>query len=168
MMLVRWQPWNEFERINRQIDQVFDELVGSRRSYAWMPAVELHEAPEYLTLRAILPGMERKDLNVEVTREAVLISGERRHAEPGENATLLHSEFGYGQFRRVIALPVPVQNDRAIAEYNNGILTLTLPKVTEASDRVVKVNIGEVKPVEQTPGIAAESTEVVEDRDTNA
>jgi HSP20 family protein len=86
--------------------------------------------------------MEAKDLDVHVTAEAVSISGERQSEMHSEDKGVTRSEFRYGQFRRVIPLPTPIQNDKVQADYKNGILSLILPKVEAEKTKVVKVNIG--------------------------
>lgn len=144
-MLVRyWQPWRELETLRRQFDQMFDELAHNTASddqSTWAPAIELKDAGDTLTLRAQLPGMDAKDLDVQVSREAVSISGEHRTEQKTEEKGFFKSEFRYGKFHRVIALPVPVQNEQVKADYKDGILTLTLPKVEEVKHQVVRVNL---------------------------
>lgn len=147
-MLVRyWQPWKDMELMRRQFDQLFDEL-GQAQPVAtiWRPAIELKEDGDQIVLRAELPGMAAKDLDVQVTREAVVISGEHRHEQQTEEKGRVKSEFRYGQFRRVVPLPAAIQNDKVEAEYKNGILSLTLPKVEEAKNKVVKINLAESEP----------------------
>ncbi|TAE62339.1 MAG: Hsp20/alpha crystallin family protein [Oscillatoriales cyanobacterium] len=85
--------------------------------------------------------MEAKDLDVQVTAEAVAISGERRSQTKTEDKGITRSEFRYGSFRRVIPLPARVQNDSVQAEYKNGVLNLTLPKAEAEKNRVVKVEL---------------------------
>jgi HSP20 family protein len=151
MMIVRWQPFDEIQTLRRQIDQVFDELKGvsDRYSEAWSPAIELQDSPENLILRVQLPGVDRKDIDIQVTREVVAIAGERRHPSGTEDRGYLHSEFHYGKFHRVVRLPLAVQSDRASAEYEDGILTLILPKQGRARDRVVKLNLAEMTSASQ-------------------
>lgn len=144
-MLVRyWQPWKDMELMRRQLDRLFDEL-GHTQPVAtlWRPAIELKEDDDQIVLRVELPGMAAKDLDVQVTREAVVISGEHRHEQQTEEKGVMKSEFRYGQFRRVVPLPAAVQNDKVAAEYKDGILSLTLPKVEEAKNKVVKINLAE-------------------------
>lgn len=147
MALIRWQPFQEFETLRRQMDRVFDELATSDSATmptnAWKPAIELQDAQDNLVLRAELPGLDAKDIDVHVTREAVVITGENRYENKTEDRNFFHSEFRYGKFQRVISLPVAIQNNEVKADLTNGILTLTLPKVTEARRTVVKVNLGE-------------------------
>ena len=85
--------------------------------------------------------IEAKNLDVRVTREAVTISGEHRHQAQASDRHYFRSEFRYGKVQRTIPLPVPVQNDQVKAEFKDGILTLSLPKVPEMQDKVFKVEL---------------------------
>lgn len=145
MALIRWQPFQEVETLRRQMDQMFDEMIGVNREsqMTWKPAVELQDTEENVILRAEIPGVEGKDLDIRVTREAVAISGEHRYEKKAQERGYFRTEFRYGNFQRVIPLPVAVQNDQVQAEFKDGILTLTLPKVTEARRKVVKVNLAD-------------------------
>jgi HSP20 family protein len=142
-MLVRyWQPWREIESIRRQMDSVFDELTQTTdNESSWTPAVELKDNGETLTLRAQLPGIDAKALDIQVTKEAVSLAGEHREEHKTEKDGFFRSEFRYGKFQRVIPLPVAVQNDKVEAAYKDGILSLTLPKVEEARNKAVKINL---------------------------
>lgn len=143
MAIMRWSPWSEMSAIRSQLDRLFDEMTEQSSSVKtiWKPAVELQDNGESLTLKAELPGIEAKDLDISITREAVMIRGEHRYENQTENRGYFRSEFRYGKFERVVGLPVPVQNDKVDANFNNGILTLTLPKTEAAKNRVVKVNL---------------------------
>lgn len=145
MTLIRWQPFQELETLRRQMDHMFDEMNGLKNTSAvsWQPAIEVQDADDYVILRAEIPGIEAKDLDVRVTREAVSLSGEHRYEQKTAAKGFFRSEFRYGKFGRVIALPVAVQNDQVKADFANGILTLTLPKVEVAKNRVVKLNLTE-------------------------
>lgn len=143
MALIRWQPFQEMESLRRQMDQMFDEMVAvnHQTQLTWKPAVELQDTAENIILRAEIPGVEGKDLDIQVTRKAVAIAGEHRYEKKAEEKGFFRTEFRYGKFQRVVNLPVAVQNDQVKAEFKDGILTLTLPKVAEASHKVVKVNL---------------------------
>jgi HSP20 family protein len=150
MALIRWQPFHEMETLRRQMDQVFDELAGFNRDVktnTWSPAIELKDENEHLVLRAEIPGVEGKDLDIQVAREAVSIAGETRYEKKTEEKGFYRSEFRYGKFQRTIPLPIPVENDKVQAEFKNGILTLTLPKAEEVRRRVFKVNLDEGKTI---------------------
>lgn len=88
-----------------------------------------------------LPGIEAKDLDVQVTENAVAISGDRKSENKTEENGRTVTEFHYGKFQRVIPLPTRIQNTNVTAEYKDGILNLTLPKAQEEKNKVVKVKL---------------------------
>ena len=149
-MLTRyWQPFRELETLRRDFDRMFNELsvpVNGNSVIDWKPAIELKDTGDNLVLRAVLPGIDVKDVNVQVTNEAVLLSGEHHYEQKTEDNKLFKSEFRYGKFQRVIPLPVAIINDQVQAEYKDGILTLTLPKVVEEKNKVVKINLADLNP----------------------
>ncbi|MDY6781848.1 MAG: Hsp20/alpha crystallin family protein [Cyanobacteriota bacterium] len=146
MAIVRWNPFSEIESLRRQMDTMFDEvtkLEGGTSGANWRPAIELQDREDELLLRAEVPGIEGKDLDIRVSRNAVTLRGEHRFDHKKEEKGHVRSEFYYGKFERTVGLPVAVQNDKVSAEFANGILTLTLPKADEARNRVIKVELGE-------------------------
>ncbi len=159
MALIRWQPYQEIETLRRQMEQMFNELaIANREQTTWKPAVELKDTEDSVILRAEIPGVEAKDLDIRVTPEAVAIAGEHNYDKKTEQRGYFRTEFRYGKFKRVIPLPVPVQNDQVQAEFKDGILTLTLPKVTEARRKVVKINLADTTPA--TPEVTGEQAAV--------
>ena len=155
MLMRYWQPFTEIETIREQLDKAFDQRPATRDNSeaTWMPALELVDAGNNFVLKAQLPGIDPKDIDVQVTREAISISGERRYENTEEKPGYVRSEFRYGKFHRVLSLPAPIQNDSVQAEYKDGILTLTLPKVTEARNKVVKINLAEIAGASATPAL---------------
>ncbi len=147
MALIRWEPFREIDSLQKEMNRLFDTLTPAleerRNGVAFIPPAELQETPEAISLKLEIPGLETKDLDVQVTAEAVSISGERRCETQTEENGLMRSEFRYGKFQRVIPLPVRVQNDQVTAEYKNGVLSLNLPKAEQEKNRVVKVNINQ-------------------------
>jgi HSP20 family protein len=147
-MMTRWTPFHEIDSLQREINRLFGALApnhlpdGEKLATPFVPAAEMTETPEAVHLKLELPGMEAKDLNVEVMADSVSISGERKSETKTEEKGVTRTEFRYGQFRRVIPLPVKVQNDNVTAEYSDGILTLALPKAEAQKNKVVKVNLG--------------------------
>ncbi|MBW4448037.1 MAG: Hsp20/alpha crystallin family protein [Spirirestis rafaelensis WJT71-NPBG6] len=148
MALIRWQPFQEMETLRHQMDKMFDEMAGLNREMAtktWSPAVELEDTNDHIILRAEVPGLEGKDLDIQVAREAVSIAGETRYENKAEERGYLRSEFRYGKFQRTIPLPAAIKNDQVQAEFKNGILILTMPKAEEAKNKVVKINLADGK-----------------------
>ena len=142
MTLVNWQPWQEMEAMCRQFDQVFEDLVTTQRvEPTWQPAAELKSTGTEFVLRVQLPGIDAKDFNVKIGRTGVAISGEHKVETKTDENGFFRSEFRYGKFQRVISLPSPIQNDQVNAEFKDGILTLTLPKVQAVRPSVVTLNL---------------------------
>jgi len=155
MLMRYWQPFTEIETIRQQLDKAFGGLAATRDNSeaTWMPALELVDAGDNFVLKAQLPGIDPKDVDIQVTREAISISGEHRYENTEEKSGYVRSEFRYGKFHRVLPLPAHIQNDSVQAECKDGILTLTLPKVTEARNKVVKINLGEIAGTPATPAL---------------
>jgi len=169
-MTLRWQPWQEMEAARRQFDRMFEDLVPAReallKSEHWSPAIELASTDTEFTLRAQLPGIDAKNLDVQVGQKAVSISGEHKF-EKTENNDYFRSEFRYGTFQRVIPLPAPVQNEQVKAEFKDGILTLTLPRLQAVKPSVVKVNLlGDVAPEAIAPAETAQPEAISTERNS--
>lgn len=147
MAMIRWEPFREVDTLQRDMNRLFDSLMTTTGTenvggVSFMPAAEMQETGDAIHLKLEVPGLEAKDLNVQVTAEAVAISGERKSETKTEEKGVTRSEFRYGRFQRVIPLPTRIQNDKVQAEYKNGVLTLALPKAEAEKNKVVKVNIG--------------------------
>ena len=148
MALVRYNPWQEMSSLQRQLNRLFDDAFTSESWGEWsnlskVPAAELTETDDALLLKLEVPGMEAKDLDIQVTADSVSISGERKEETKSEEKGVTRSEFRYGKFSRVIPLPVKIQNTNVTAEYKDGILNLTLPLAQEEKNKVVKVSLPE-------------------------
>ncbi|MDJ0634614.1 MAG: Hsp20/alpha crystallin family protein [Xenococcaceae cyanobacterium MO_188.B29] len=148
MALVRYNPWQEMNSLQRQLNRLFDDALTPANwddfgNLSKIPAAELTETDDALHLKLEVPGMEAKDLDIQVMADRVAISGERKEETKTEEKGRTRSEFRYGKFQRVIPLPARIQNTNVTAEYKDGILNLTLPKSEEEKNKVVKVNIGE-------------------------
>lgn len=160
MAIVRFNPFRDVELMQRQMNRLFDEMMsyntqnesginavasqfpgGVNDNTNFIPAAEIQETPDAIKLKMELPGIEPKDLDVKVTAEAVAIRGERRSETKHDDKGIHRSEFRYGSFQRVIPLPARIQNNQVQADFNHGVLTLTLPKAEEEKNRVVTVNL---------------------------
>ena len=145
MSLIRWQPFSEIDSLQKEMNRLFDNLAPrttEELGSAFIPAAEMEETPEAIHLKLEVPGMDAKDIDIQVSADAISISGERKSETKTEDKGMTRSEFRYGSFRRVIPLPTRVQNTNVNAEYKDGILNLTLPKAEEDKNKVVKVNVG--------------------------
>jgi HSP20 family protein len=153
MSLIHWQPLKELNTLQHRMNRLFDEFMhGSETSLqhmpstwdtVWTPAIELKETDTEIVLKAQVPGVDAKDLDVQVSENAVSIAGVHQEEQRTEEEGMVRSEFYYGQFQRVVPLPTSVQYEKVKAEFKDGIITLTLPKEESARGRVVKVNLDE-------------------------
>ena len=146
MAIIRYNPWQEMNALQRQLNRLFDDALmpdswGDFGNLAKVPAAELTETEDEFHLKLEVPGMEAKDLDIQVTVDHVSIAGERKSETKSEEKGVTRSEFRYGKFSRVIPLPARIQNTNVTAEYKDGILNLTLPKAEEEKNKVVKVNL---------------------------
>ncbi|MCF4967680.1 Hsp20/alpha crystallin family protein [Nostoc sp. CMAA1605] len=148
MALIHWNPLQELNTIQRQLNHIFDEDMLSTtildRTATKVPAAELQETDDAVYLKLEIPGVEAKDIDLQVTDKSVYISGERKSQTKTEEKGKIKSEFHYGKFQRVIPLPARIQNTNVKADYKDGILHLTLPKAEEEKNKVVKINLDSV------------------------
>lgn len=144
MALIRWETFREIESLQRDMNRLFDRMMvpgNEGRSDiiaagpSFIPAAEMHETPDEITLKMEVPGIEAKDLDVKVTAEAVAISGERKSEIKSDDRGMNRTEFRYGRFQRIIPLPARIQNDKVQAEFKNGVLCLTMPKAEEEKNK---------------------------------
>ncbi|MEO1509216.1 MAG: Hsp20/alpha crystallin family protein [Cyanobacteria bacterium J06633_23] len=145
MALVRWNPNRELDSLQREMNRLFDDVFTSPRQNGisgFTPAAEIEERGDAYHLRLEVPGISKDDLDIQVTAETVSISGERRASTQTEEDGLTRSEFRYGSFSRAVSLPGRIDHQSVVADYNDGILSLTLPKAEEEKNKVVKVNVG--------------------------
>ncbi|BAQ60498.1 small heat shock protein [Geminocystis sp. NIES-3708] len=145
MSLVRFYPLSDINSLHRQMNRLFDEITSwdNTNNTVLKPSVELLDNQDTLTLRVLIPGIDKKDLDISVTSEAVKISGEYRSQKENKDNGYYVSEFNYGKFERTINLPVAIQNEKVSADYKDGILTLNLPKIEQAQNKVFKVSLSE-------------------------
>lgn len=139
-------PWREFEDMSSRLARFFDESSsrGPANGSAWLPAVNVSESKDGLVLTAELPGMSQDDVSVEIENNVLTISGEKvEERTEGEEERRYHVwERSYGSFRRSFTLPRTVKGDEVTARFDNGVLTVNLPKVAEAKGRKVEIAQG--------------------------
>ena len=146
MTIVRFNPLYEINSLHRQMNRLLEDIStwDNEQGNVFKPAVELTDHDDKLTLRVWLAGIDKDNLDVSVTRDAVKISGEFKHESEDKGNGYYISELKYETFARNVNLPVPVKNQEVTADYTDGILTLTLPKLDDVKNKVFKVNIGDI------------------------
>lgn len=144
MMVRRYlDPFTEINAIRRQINDIFGDFTSETPIQTdWTPAVRLVDQDDAYVLTVQLAGVNAADVDVQVTADAVSISGQRVAPEASEAVKVLYDDTRYGRFHRLVNLPEAVQNVEAKADFSHGVLTLTLPKVIETRNKVVKISLG--------------------------
>ena len=141
----RWEPFRNLSDIQTEVNRLFDTVVGRSTGSAsagrWLPAVDMRETKDDLVLTVEVPGVREKDVSVSITGDLLTIRGERRWEEESKDQKFLHVERAYGQFERMVQLPMAVQADKVKASYRDGVLQITLPKAEELKPREIKIDI---------------------------
>ncbi len=143
--LAALEPMRDLDSIRDEFDRVFERffrgLPNRWVDSLWAPAVDLIDARDRLIVRAVIPGIDRNNLEVKVTGELLVISGRTEEDIEKEGRNYYVREVRTGAFRREVPLPVEVEAEKVSAAYRNGILTITLPKIKEAPAKEVKIKV---------------------------
>jgi HSP20 family protein len=145
-------PVGTLQRMADQMDRLFDDFgLGSRWTRplwqesgmeAWAPEIDVFHKNNELTIRADLPGLQREDVSVELTDDAVTIQGERKREHEEEREGFYRSERSYGSFCRVIPLPDGAIADQAKANFKDGVLEVTMPAPPASKGRRLDITEG--------------------------
>jgi len=136
------------DQINRLFSDVFDRPADESNLTSWAPAVDIFETEHELVVKADLPDINPKDLDIRVENNILSIRGERKFESKVSEDKYLRVERAYGSFSRSFSLANTVNSEAINADYQDGVLTLTVPKREEAKPKQIKVNVG-------TPAVAA-------------
>lgn len=139
--LTRWEPVREMMTLREAMDRLFDDAFTHPISLNnWgAPAIDLYQTSDNVVVKAALPGLKTEDVQISVTGDMLTMKGEFRQNDEVKEATYHLKEQRYGSFERSIALPADVQSDKAKAEFENGVLTITLPKAEQARPKTITV-----------------------------
>jgi HSP20 family protein len=130
------------DQINRLFSDAFDRAEGESNLTAWAPAVDISETAHELVVKADLPGIDPKDLDIQVENNVLTIRGERKFEKKVDQDNYLRVERTFGSFSRSFSLANTVNPEGIKADYHNGVLTLVIPKREEAKPKQIKVNVG--------------------------
>jgi HSP20 family protein len=152
MRLIRWQrpevgtwePFNHLSTLRDEINRLFEvpHADGGRESefFGWAPPMDLYEDKNNLVVRAELPGMKKEEIDISLHEGSLVISGERKLEAENNDGDASRSERFFGRFQRALQLPKPVNAEGVNATYQDGILTVTLPKTEESKPKQITVS----------------------------
>jgi HSP20 family protein len=122
-----WSPFDELRTLQREMNRLFDGYE-SGTALSRFPALNVWGNGENVVVTAELPGLEVEDLDISVVNNQLTIKGERKADKPAENAVCHRCERASGKFVRTVRLPFAVENDEVTAKYDNGVLSITMPR----------------------------------------
>ena len=141
-------PFSELENIQREINRMIDcslsrthvndtTLLGGQ----WTPAVDIYDSSDNILIKAELPGLEKDEIEISVQDNNLIIKGEKKKEQEIKEDNYFRTERFYGSFCRMVPLPADVDPGRADTRYQDGILSLTLPKKAEAKPKQIKIEV---------------------------
>lgn len=142
--LTRWEPMREMMTLREAMDQLFNDAFTrpiSMGSVAASPAVDLYQTRDEVVVKAALPGLKADEVQISITEDVLSLRGEFKQETEQKEATYHLREQRYGSFERVLRLPTAVQTDKARAEFENGILTITLPKAEAVKPKSIAIKV---------------------------
>ena len=147
-VLTRWEPFREFSTLQDRMNRLFRETQGnspdeSLTSSSFAPAVDVYEDEHNVTLKIEVPGIDEKDIDVRIENNTLTVHGERKIEKEEKEENYRRVERQYGSFTRTFNLPPTVDAEKVQADYDKGVLKITLPKKAEAKPKQIKVNVGQ-------------------------
>jgi HSP20 family protein len=149
MNIVRFDPFPSLRPIHNRFDRLVNEVLVSQggkgedepRRASWLPSVDIHENEDQITLRAELPGMTEDDVELTVDKGRLTVQGEKRLEKEDTDGEYCRIESTYGSFYRSFPLPDLVDQDNIEAHFENGVLSVTLPKAEAAKPKRIELKI---------------------------
>lgn len=147
MSLVRWKPRSDsfmdpfFDRFAQQVNEMFGDWPLESTNRTWYPALDLVEEKDRILVRLELPGIDPKNVDINLQANLLTISGERKDEFESTEGRVLKREQVYGTFQRTLQLPYRVHSEKVKATYEKGVMTISLPKVEEQVGRQIQVEV---------------------------
>jgi len=151
--LTTWKPFRElapfrdFERMRKEMDRFWDSfLEGTMRRRGedgteWFPSLDVSETKNELVVKAEIPGMDSKDIDISLSDGMLTIRGEKKQEKEEKEENYHFIERSYGTFSRSVSLPRDLKHDKISASYKDGVLRVVLPKSEEAKKKEIKIKV---------------------------
>lgn len=140
--LTRWEPMREMMSLRDAMDRLFDDAFTrpiSVSGVSGMPAIDMYQTNDNVVVKATLPGLKAEEVDITVTGETLTLRGEFKHEDEQKETSYHIREQRYGSFERSILLPTDVKADKAVADFENGILTITMPIAEEVKPKSIMI-----------------------------
>lgn len=145
--IIKYDPFGDMASFQDDMNRLFTDFFSrapGRRSIAeglWAPLMDIEETKDDIVVKAEIPGMKKEEIKIQITGDVLCISGDRKHEEETKDKTYHRIERVYGQFQRVIKLPSEVQSGKTKANYENGLLTIVIPKAEEVKPKEIAIEV---------------------------
>lgn len=146
MAIVKYNPFRELrtmqDQMNRMLDMAWNREFGEElKEGMWQPPVDIYEDENSVVIKAEIPDVDQKDIDIKIENNTLTIRGERKHASDVKKENYYRVERYFGQFQRSFSLPNNINQDKVQADCDKGILTITLPKSTAAKPKQISVAV---------------------------
>ena len=145
MAVVRWDPFRDLNMLQDRMNRLFEDANRNWKSdepastTTWSPAVDIFETESEIVVKAEVPGMERKDITLNLENNVLTLRGERRFLKEAKEENYHRIERSYGGFSRAFTIPVTVEDEKIRADYKEGVLTIVLPKKEQAKPKQIRI-----------------------------
>ena len=145
MSIVRWEPFRDFMTLREAMDRLFEEsFVGPRRrelppAAEGTLALDIYQTDDATVIKSSVPGLKPEEIDISITGNTLTISGESKEEEEVKEENYIRRERRYGSFSRSVVLPEGLEPDKAEASFDDGVLTLIIPKAPESKPKIIKV-----------------------------
>jgi len=135
--IIRWSPARELVRLSDAMDRMMEEAWARTAPREYRLPIDVYSTPSEIVLMANVPGLKPEDVNITLEGDTLALGGELK--APFENVDYIFQERPFGRFSRTLTINVPIDAEKVEASFENGVLTITLPKAEAARPKVIKV-----------------------------
>jgi len=146
MSITRWDPFRDLSILQERMNRVFEDAAGRgwkgeepSPTTSWSPAVDIYETDNQIMVQAELPGIEKKDIALQLENNVLTLKGERRFEKETKQENYHRIERSYGGFSRAFTIPTIVDEEKIRADYKDGILKIELPKKEQVKSKQIKI-----------------------------
>ena len=147
MNLIKWNPWREMDNFSDRFNHFFDGpivpaswLKDGSKLHDWAPSVDVYDDDKKFVIKAEIPGVDKKDIHIDVKDRVLTLSGERSHENEVKEENFHRKERAYGTFQRSFSLPEGTNPDSIVADYKDGVLNIEIPKPEEKKPKKISVH----------------------------
>ena len=145
MAIVRWDPFRDLNMLQDRMNRLFEDAGRNWKgdepaaTTTWSPSVDIFETEGEIVVKAELPGMDRKDISLNLENNVLTLKGERRFQKETKEENYHRIERAYGGFSRAFSIPASVEDEKIRADYKDGVLKILLPKKEQAKPKQIKI-----------------------------